>query len=63
VNCSDQIRSNPVRKSELQAVRAANAQKDDVLARKKMQHNTPEYYAVSVSFVLAISSHITQISR
>ena len=48
MNHSDQIRSDPVRRLELKEVRAANAQKDDVLARKKLQNNTPEYYAVQI---------------
>ena len=45
---ANKIRSDPYRKSKLQAVRAANAQKDDVRERKTLQKNTPDYYAVSI---------------
>ena len=42
----DNIRSDPDRKSVMQAVRAANAQSEDVQARRKLQAVQPHAHAV-----------------
>jgi len=43
----DNIRSDPDRKSVMQAVRAANAQSEDVQARRKLQAVQPHAHAVN----------------
>ncbi len=48
MNHSEQIRSDPVRRLALKAVRATNLQSEDVQARRKLQAVQPRAHAVQI---------------